>query len=118
MLNVKPNFNLPTSKVNVQVYKVGATSHMWDGVIMKSRKWHFRQVPYHTHFTYTQTSNQAIRDQKPLKKVQIIPKPKKLQKKFEKFHKNMCKKGIWLPQLLNLTMSSLWAEELQPRTKI
>ena len=64
---------------------------------MKSRKSHFRQVPYHAYSTYIQTSNQAIRGQKPIKKEQTTPKPRKLYKKMKIFHKNMCKKGIRLP---------------------
>jgi len=96
---LKPNFNILTSKVNVQVYKVGATSHMWDGVIMKSRKSHYRQGACHAYFTYIQTSNQAIRDQKK-KKGTNNPKTKKtIQKLINlwKFSQKYEQKGYMIP---------------------
>jgi len=89
------------SQINVQVYKVGTTSHMWGGVIVKSRKSHYKQAPYHAHSTYIQINNQAIGDQKPIKKGTDNPETKKSYTKHGKFSqnltKNMCKKGIWLP---------------------
>ena len=116
---LKLDFNIPTSEVNDQVYKVGTTSHMWVAVIMKSWKSHYKQAPYHAYSTYIQTSNQANRDQIPIKKAQPTPKPRKTIPKLKIFHKNMCKKRMWLPPLhLNLTMSLLGADEPQPRTKI
>ena len=42
-------------------------------------------------FTYVQANNQAIRDQKPIKKVQ---RTQKRQKKLKKIHKKMHKKGL------------------------
>ena len=54
-------------------------------------------MPYHADSTYIQTSNQVIRDQKPRKTTQ---------------------KGYMTPPHLNLTISSLGAEEPQLRTKV
>ena len=53
-------------------------------------------MPYQAYSTYMQTSNQAFRDQKPIKQAQTTPKTKKtIQKlKMKNFHKNMHKKGI------------------------
>jgi len=46
----------------------------------ESRKSHYTQVSYHAYSTYTKTSNQAIREQKPIKKAQTTLKPRKLYK--------------------------------------
>jgi len=84
--------------INVQVCQVGTTSHMWGGVIRKSRKSHNRQVSYHVYSTYMQTSNQAIRDQKPIKEAQTTLKPRKLHKNWKFFTKNfikICAKRIY-----------------------
>ena len=89
-------FQRTNIKVNVQVYNVSLISRMWDGVIMKSRKSHYRQVPYHAYSTYIQTSNQAIRDKKPIKKVQAVPKLRKLYKTWkicENFSQKYVQKG-------------------------
>jgi len=60
---LKPNFNVPTSQINVQVYKVGTTSRMNGVVILKSQKSLCRQAPYRAYFSYMQTLKQAMRDQ-------------------------------------------------------
>jgi len=63
-------------------------------IIVKIQKSHYSQMPHHAHSNYIQTSNQAIRDQKPIKKCTNNPKTKKNYTKMENFHKNMWKKGI------------------------
>ena len=83
---LEPNFNVPTSQINIQVYKIGTTLHMGDGFIMKSRKSHYREATYHAYSTYMQTSKQAFRDQKPIKKEQKTPKTKKTTQKLKIFH--------------------------------
>ena len=87
---------MSTSIVNVQVYKVGTTLHLWGGVIIKSWKSHYVQVPYHAYSTCIQTNNQANKDKKPIKKAQTIPNQENYTKKFKNCHKNKCKKGCLL----------------------
>ena len=112
---LKPNFSIPTSQINVQVYKVGTTLHMNGGVILKSRKSHYRQAPYRAYFTCMQTPNQAIKDQNQSKKAQTTPK---ISKNFHKNKKISSKRVYDCSPNLNLTMFSLGAKEPQPRTKI
>ena len=73
-------------------------------------------MPNHAYSTYIQTSNQAIRDQKPIKKAEIAPKPRKLHKNWKNFTKICAKRVCDFPTHLNLTMPSLGVEETQPRT--
>jgi len=54
-------------------------------------------VPYHAYSAYIQTSNQATRDQKPLKKVQTTSKPRKIIQKLKNFHKKYAQKGYMTP---------------------
>ena len=76
-------------------------------------------------FTYVQANNQAIRDQKPIKKVQRTQKNEnenentpKSHKKLKNFTKRWVKRVYDFPPHLNLTMFSLGAEETQPNTEI
>ena len=43
-------------------------------VTVKNRKPHHRQLSYHAYSTNIQASNQAIRDQKPIRNAQKFPK--------------------------------------------
>jgi len=63
---------------------------------MKSRKSHYGLVSYHSYSTYIHASNQAIRDQKPIKKVQITPKPRTI-KKIEKISQTYVQKEYMTP---------------------
>jgi len=64
---------------------------------MKSRKSNYRQVPYHAHSTYIQTSNRAIKDQKPITKGTNKPETKKNDTKIEKFAQKHVQKGYMTP---------------------
>ena len=67
---------------------------------------------YHANSTYIKACNQALKDQKPIKKVQKSPKPGKTIQKMKIFHKNMYKRVYDLPTPhLNLTMFWLGVEE-------
>jgi len=81
---------------------------------VKIQKSHYRQVPCHAYSTNIQTSNQVLRDQKPIKKAQNTLELRKLYKKFKFFHKICAKRVHDSPPHLNLKMSSLEAEEPQP----
>jgi len=86
---------------------------------MKIRKSHYRQAPYHAHSTYIQTSNQAIRDQKLIKKGTNNPETKKnYNNNWKSFTKIYAKRVYDSLPHLNLTMFSVGAEEPQPRIKI
>jgi len=52
----------------------------------KPKKSHYREATYHAYSTYMQTSKQAFRDQKPIKKEQKTPKTKKTTQKLKIFH--------------------------------
>jgi len=52
---------------------------------VKIGKSQYSQAPYHAHSTYIQNSNQAIRDQKPIKKGTNNPETKKNYTKIENF---------------------------------
>ena len=66
---------------------------------MKNQNSHRRQLSYYAYSTYIQVSNQAIRDQKPIKKAQKSSKPRETIQQLKKFHKNKkyAQKGIRLP---------------------
>ena len=61
----------------------------------KNRKLHFRQVFHRAYSAYIQAGNQAIKDQKPIKKVQKSRKTKKKnQTQIERFSQKYAQKNI------------------------
>jgi len=68
---------------------------------MKSRKSDYSQAPYHAQSTYMETSNQAIRDQKPIKKGTNNPETKKnytkIKKNFSKIFIKICARRYMTP---------------------
>jgi len=84
---------------------------------MKNQKSHYRQVSYHVYYTYIQTSNQANKNKNQSKGTKI-PKTKQNIQKVKSFTKIYGKRVYDSPSHLNLTTSSLGAEQPQPTAKI
>jgi len=91
---------------------------MRGGVIVKSRKAHYSQVRYHAHSTYIQLATKQLEIKNQSKGHKQLLNQEKLYKKISKiFTKINAKRVYGSPPYLNLTISSLGAEEPQQRKK-